>query len=226
MLSNRDTTVRKIIPYYVAFCWFAAITSSFITTIITHDKWIAGDWLINYEGGFVRRGIIGQVIYELSELTAISPGTFVFLILLSLFSLYYYCINYLLKKQEHILPYVFLVFAPFTLAFQVSSPEDIRKPAICYALLALTIVFTHKLSKKHFNIFFYALMMIGFPIVLLAHEATMIFVPYFLIAYLYVNKVTVKSFITMVAISIPAAIVFLGVIIFARYIPLDPDVDD
>lgn len=69
-------------------------------------------------------------------------------------------------------------------------------------------------------------MMIGFPIVLLAHEATMIFVPYFLIAYLYVNKVTVKSFITMVAISIPAAIVFLGVIIFARYIPLDPDVDD
>jgi len=26
------------------------------------------DWLINYEGGYVRRGLLGQIIYEISNL--------------------------------------------------------------------------------------------------------------------------------------------------------------
>ena len=31
------------------------------------NKYTYTDWLINYEGGFVRRGLLGQIIFELSK---------------------------------------------------------------------------------------------------------------------------------------------------------------
>ena len=31
------------------------------------DQWNTGDWLINYQGGFVRRGLIGELMYQLSH---------------------------------------------------------------------------------------------------------------------------------------------------------------
>jgi hypothetical protein len=34
------------------------------------SAWKTGDWLINYEGGWVRRGFIGQVLFELSRFGA------------------------------------------------------------------------------------------------------------------------------------------------------------
>ena len=32
------------------------------------NKYVYTDWLINYEGGFVRRGLLGQIIFEISNL--------------------------------------------------------------------------------------------------------------------------------------------------------------
>ena len=31
------------------------------------DSWQYGEWLINYQSGFVRRGIIGEIIYFFSR---------------------------------------------------------------------------------------------------------------------------------------------------------------
>ena len=37
------------------------------------------DWLINYQGGFVRRGIPGELFYQLYNFTGIHPGWMVFI---------------------------------------------------------------------------------------------------------------------------------------------------
>ena len=39
----------------------------------TMTQWILGDWLINYQGGFVRRGLMGQIIFFLSRWLHLSP---------------------------------------------------------------------------------------------------------------------------------------------------------
>ena len=38
----------------------------------TNDSWTIGEWLINYQGGFVRRGFLGEGIYLFSTATKIS----------------------------------------------------------------------------------------------------------------------------------------------------------
>ena len=35
---------------------------------INRDAWQYGEWLINYQNGFVRRGLIGELIYFVSNI--------------------------------------------------------------------------------------------------------------------------------------------------------------
>ena len=41
------------------------------------DPWSHGDWLISYSQGFVRRGLLGEALFNLSELTSVPVGMLV-----------------------------------------------------------------------------------------------------------------------------------------------------
>ena len=47
------------------------------------DSWTIGEWLINYQGGFVRRGLLGEAIYLLCNVIKISPIYVIWLISIS-----------------------------------------------------------------------------------------------------------------------------------------------
>jgi len=63
IFSNRYKVAIIFVAYvfllYFVYCYACEIN-------IGGDAWKTGDWLINYEGGWVRRGLIGQVLYEIS----------------------------------------------------------------------------------------------------------------------------------------------------------------
>lgn len=44
---------------------FAYITSDFSN----YSSWYVSEWLVNYEGGFVRRGLMGELLYMASQIT-------------------------------------------------------------------------------------------------------------------------------------------------------------
>ena len=44
------------------------------------NSWTVGEWLISYEGGFIRRGLPGQIIFYLSSNLDINPIFFTWLI--------------------------------------------------------------------------------------------------------------------------------------------------
>ena len=48
--------------------------------------WILGDWLINYAGGFVRRGLLGEGALLLARLFHTTPVFFVVVCYLSLYA--------------------------------------------------------------------------------------------------------------------------------------------
>ena len=51
------------------------------------DSWTIGEWLINYQGGFIRRGLLGEGIYNLCNVIKISPIFVIWLISISSYSL-------------------------------------------------------------------------------------------------------------------------------------------
>ncbi len=62
-------------------------------------SWEGSDWLINYEGGFVRRGIIGQVLFELEKLHLFDVRVAIMLIC-AVFSVTVLCILVRIFRRE------------------------------------------------------------------------------------------------------------------------------
>ena len=81
----------KKLENILIFYFFILIIFSSILNLLqdqwTINAWTIGEWLINYEGGFVRRGLFGSIIYKLSYGFNINPflivNIFSFLLFLS-----------------------------------------------------------------------------------------------------------------------------------------------
>ena len=63
------------------------------------DAWEYGEWLINYQAGFVRRGLPGEIIYKFSLLIGDNIQLSFFLVLSTICLTYYY-LNYIFLKKK------------------------------------------------------------------------------------------------------------------------------
>ena len=58
---------NKFFNYYIFTCLVVSIFFLYHKFQYPTD-WTTSEWLINYEGGFTKRGLIGQIATNLSEL--------------------------------------------------------------------------------------------------------------------------------------------------------------
>ncbi|MGC8529497.1 MAG: hypothetical protein ACP5OP_04775, partial [Leptospirillia bacterium] len=75
---------KFLVPYFLIILVFIAVGAW--NQIGFHEGFNIGDWLINYQGGFVRRGLIGEILYHLSRLTTVSPAILLIILQTGIFS--------------------------------------------------------------------------------------------------------------------------------------------
>ena len=68
----------KNVDHFLSIIFFIIIIiGGFLNTLSNttylNDSWTIGEWLINYQGGFVRRGFLGEGIYFLCNAIEVSP---------------------------------------------------------------------------------------------------------------------------------------------------------
>lgn len=118
------------IVYGLAIYWFK------LTFIIPDgiNYWQFTEWLINYEGGFVRRGLLGEMLYWFCSHTGIGPRYIISFISLALYlSLFYFFFK---KFRERGLCWWFLA-SPIMFGFVDSV---IRKDFILLWLFISTLI--------------------------------------------------------------------------------------
>ena len=75
----------KVGKYFFVLVWACVVIKMSIHSIFydlynyNYLDWGVSDWLINYEGGFVRRGILGQILLELYRIHPYNVRLFIFL---------------------------------------------------------------------------------------------------------------------------------------------------
>tara|TARA_B100001287_G_C22684876_1_gene532710 strand:+ start:124 stop:1329 length:1206 start_codon:yes stop_codon:yes gene_type:complete len=85
------------------------------------NGWTFNEWLINYQGGFVRRGLLGELIFNLNKIN-IDHRFIIFF--LGLGSLFHITLNILfLIADKNIFYRVFILFNPFGLFYLVQNLE-------------------------------------------------------------------------------------------------------
>lgn len=142
---------KKVILVFLLACLV-------IICIVSYDKSainkcyeiMVGDWLINYSAGFIRRGLMGSFILEISSLTHIRPAQIV-----AIFKIISYCIIYLSAIYIISKAKIFKIGHAFLFTYQTNFMFPLldfrgsgRKEIL---LLALFSIFSIKKNKKLVN---------------------------------------------------------------------------
>jgi hypothetical protein len=210
--DNLEILIRRVLPYFFVLLFLGTLTAACFG-YVAHNSWKMGDWLINYQGGMVRRGLLGELIYQLAHITKINPGIYVVLFQMFFFSVFFAFSYVLLKRQNSLLPYVLLIFSPYIFTFQINDlAGGFRKEIIFFAILSFIVWASTLRDSRTFENFFYITLII-YPAVILTHEMLILFLPYLLVVYVMTISLTKKKFFLIALLLIPS-IFSLGITIY------------
>ena len=89
---------KQVIIIIIILTTFSQLIK-FYSFFLEYSAWQYSDWVINYQGGFVRRGLIGEILYQIQKLLLIDLD----FIVLTLVSFLILLISILLIKSLNFL---------------------------------------------------------------------------------------------------------------------------
>lgn len=166
-------------------------------------NWKTGDWLINYSGGFIRRGLIGTVSLSLADFFSVNVKWVVFGIQIFIFTLFaYFVLKEFFKFNKEKTSILWLLSPAFAFVFWLNDPAvAFRKEILIYLCL---IFFLKAFKGTSISSIWYTLGLFTFAFTGLSHEAIVFFLPAFLFPiYDFYSKTNVtKTFALKLAIPI------------------------
>ena len=177
-------------------------------------EWTISEWLINYQGGFTRRGLIGEIAFHFSELLSITiRETILILQILTYFLFFYLIFNFVKNTNKHLI-IIFAIFSPLFILYPIAEVEVLgRKEIFVFIsfILIANICSLETLQTKHF--FYFSLIL---TITCLVWEGIIIYLSFFVFLLFLQNKFNFeKKFILKVFLSlIPVFLCFYFIILF------------
>lgn len=194
-------TPRLLITYRVLFLAVFLLPS---VELVSYQKlYPTGDWLISYEEGFVRRGLVGNLAYQLSSITGVPRIWALFLIIIPLYALLVYFVYKLAVSAGGSPVVLALVFSPAFLIGQISESNGFRKEILFFLILAQLLYFS-RFSGMPKNIAI-VLASLGMPFAVLAHEGLVFTVPFLIYAFFLLwNEGVYKAWHVLLAGAVSA----------------------
>jgi len=190
----RKYSVKKIIwgsiivVFFVFIFVFLIHLALKLASTLPPDQWEIGDWLINYQGGFIRRGLLGEIFIKVSQILGIN---IVMLVLGSQVFFYLIFLAYtcrLAMKSTFSPLNAALIFSPAFILFPVLDPQGgFRKEILLFALLA-TLCFYLSTNDKKIARGLPIFIGLASTIIVLSHEILAIYLPYILCAFIIYDK--------------------------------------
>ena len=158
--------------------------SKFYAFYLEYSDWQYADWLINYQGGFIRRGFIGEILFKTQNFLSLDLDIlvlcFVILLYLGLTIFLIKSVKYLENSKIDIL--IFL--SPGFFLYPIMNSQIIgRKEILLFVILGLSVFFEKYVKDRY-------LLGITLLIVLvlsLTHTGLLFYSPYLLFLFLIIK---------------------------------------
>ena len=152
-------------------------------------KYTFTDWLINYEGGFVRRGLLGQIVFELSKLLNIQIKFLILIFQISIYLIYFLLFFLLLSKRETNFFWLLIIFSPISFLYPMAELEALGRKDIFVitSFLIFSIINYKSLSSLLFSFIFI------FTLSCLIHEITFFYIFHYLFVFYIKNKIFINQ---------------------------------
>ena len=161
---------------------------------LKHDEgtdWSISEWLINYNGGFTRRGLGGEINIFLANFFSIPLRNTIFFLQATIHSTYLILLLIYLKNLKLNILQIFALFSPLFLLYPIAELEALGRKEILIFILFIVVIFFSK-EKFHRNII-NLIVFIFFPFLCLIWEQVILFTPFF--AVILINKNKLYSFL-------------------------------
>ena len=143
------------------------------------------DWLINYQGGFVRRGLIGEIFYQIHSLLTIRLDVLVFFSVSLLYIFFYKNLLKIIKTVNLNLLNLLIIFSPISFIYPVMEEKASgRKDVLFLFFLSMTALYLRKISffKQKYLLIFTS------GILIFSHTGFLFLIPALFLIYIFLNK--------------------------------------
>jgi len=165
-------------------------------------------WLSNYQGGFVRRGMPGEIFYQIHNFLQIHPGWLVFIFVSTIYFLFYLNFFNLIKNIKLDKLYAFIIFSPLAFFFPIlNSKASGHKEILFLFFLSLFCLILPKINKKQaISLIIFISVIVG-----LSYEVLIFYLPYLFISFIYFFRF--KNLKELFLFLIPIVLVCLSLIL-------------
>ena len=143
---------NKTISIYLISLFFFSAFYLFQKHTVGNDSTIS-EWLINYEGGFTKRGLIGQISVYLSYILDIKLRVSILIFQILIIGIYYLLLrNFLLNlRLNNII--IFSIFSPIFILYPVAEIEVLaRKETFLYSFFLLYFLLKNETYRNVYKI--------------------------------------------------------------------------
>ncbi len=204
--------------YFLIF--FIVFLSTFsllkiFNNVVNLDTYEYGEWLINYQSGFIRRGLSGEIIFQLSRLFD-GNLQLTYFIILSVICLIFYRLNYILLKNIKFNFFTILIlFSPLLYFFFILiNGVGIRKEILLFLFYLWYLI---SISSKSFSENSLWKFIFIFPVLLFIHEGIFFYLPYIFVPILLIKKKEeFKNFIPHFSVLIFVSILSMIILYFFK----------
>ena len=209
---------KKINNYLIIYLLVLLIFSYFFLYIkhnVANDSTIS-EWLINYEGGFTKRGLIGQFAIELSRIFESNLRWTIFLLQSFTCTVYFFLLYVFLKNLKFERIIILSIFTPIFILYPIAEIEVLaRKEVLVFSLFMIYLIIPRDSKFKFFSLTIFSFLSI------LIWEPIIFFFPLIIILEIIENHIEKINFIffKIILSFIPSLCIVFFIIMF----PLDID---
>ena len=174
LLSNYFL-ITILISSFIYFLWSIKLLNDFPW------RYVFTDWIINYEGGYIRRGLLGEVSINLSNFLNLNIKYIFLLIHLSIYLIFH--LLFYKFFDQFIKNYVFYIFcfSPLVFLYPIATFEAFARKEIFYITFFLLNCFLLiKINNRNIIFFSTNLLVI---LSYLIHESSLFFLIFFYFSY-------------------------------------------
>jgi hypothetical protein len=143
------------------------------------DGWIGGDWLINYSGGFIRRGGFGEIIRFINHETLIPAVSLIFYFKCFCYFSILALTFYLCCKNKIGIIEIILLVSPWSFIFDLNYVNGSGRKEIILLLIFIIFILLYEVKNSYkFKVLFSFLLLV-FPLLVLLHEGLFFFLQFF-----------------------------------------------
>lgn len=167
------------------------------------------EWLINYQGGYTRRGLLGELFIFLSLELDIKIRFIIFLFQCFFYTLYLYLLFYFIKDIQKNILIIFSIFSPLLIVYHIAEVEVLaRKELVLFIHFLIYIIFCNSNLKRSVYLF------ISLPLVILIWEPVVFFFTFYILIYIYYadRRKLLKEFFSLFLSFLPSMIILLSLI--------------